>query len=200
MRLVFSGPPGAGKGTQAEALSQSAGLAHLATGDMFRAAVAAGTPLGEKARKIMASGALMPDSVVMDIIRSPIEENLGRGFILDGFPRTMPQAKALDAMLEAMGSALDGVISLTVDEEQVRARMRNRLKAAGEAAREDDREDVFTTRMAAYWEHARPLMDYYQEQGRLIPVSAEGSIAEVGEAILRALGEKNLVFQGEKKV
>ena len=191
MRLILLGPPGAGKGTQAQRLVAKYGIVQLSTGDMLRAAVKAGTPVGRQAQEIMARGGLVPDDVVVEIVAQRIAQpDARKGFILDGFPRTVPQAAALDRMLAERNLALDGVIELRVDEDALIKRIERRIeemKARGEALREDDNPEVLHRRLKAYREQTAPLIDYYRDKGALITVNGMAPIPEVAAAIDRAL-------------
>src|SRR3984893_5065242 len=187
MRLILLGPPGAGKGTQAQRLVKKHGIVQLSTGDMLRAAVGAGTPIGQRAKDIMARGELVPDDVVVAIVADRIDQpDAKKGFILDGFPRTVPQAVALDRMLAAKGVKLDGVIELKVDANILHKRIANRVaeaKTNGHALRPDDTPEVLRTRIDAYREQTAPLVDYYRWQGALKSVNGMAPIAEVASAI-----------------
>jgi adenylate kinase len=194
MRLILLGPPGAGKGTQAQRLVQKHGIVQLSTGDMLRAAVKAGTSIGLRAKVIMDRGELVPDEVVVAIVEERISEPDARnGFILDGFPRTVPQAVALDKMLKSKGLKLDGVIELKVDGNILQQRIENRIREAamrGEPTRSDDDPEVLKRRIEAYKEQTAPLIDYYRWQSSLKSVDGMASIEAVASAIDRALAEE----------
>lgn len=193
MRLILLGPPGAGKGTQAQRLVQKYGIVQLSTGDMLRAAVAAGTPVGLQAKDLMARGALVPDEIVVAIIADRIgEPDARRGFILDGFPRTVPQAEALAKLLAKRGLKLDAVIELKVNEEILVQRIANRvaeMTARGEKLRADDNPDVLRDRLAAYRVQTAPLTGYYAAQGQLKTVDGMAPIDQVTAAIDRLLAK-----------
>jgi adenylate kinase len=192
MRLILLGPPGAGKGTQAARLVERLGIPQLSTGDMLRAAVEARTPVGLHAKEIMDRGSLVPDEVVVAIVAARIEEpDARRGFILDGFPRTVGQAEALDRMLAEKAIQLDAVIEFRVDENVLIDRIVRRAKeteARGEPVRRDDNPEVFRTRVEAYREQTAPLVDYYSRKGQLRSVDGMAPIDEVTEAIRTAIG------------
>src|SRR5947207_14113987 len=175
MRLILLGPPGAGKGTQAQRLVEKHGIVQLSTGDMLRAAVTAGTPVGLRAKDIMARGDLVPDGVVVGIVSDRIDQPDARnGFILDGFPRTVPQAEALDRMLAAKGLELEAVIELKVDEKALLDRIATRIaqmKARGEKVRPDDNPESLKTRLHAYRVQTAPLLDYYAKKRLLRSVN-----------------------------
>jgi adenylate kinase len=191
MRLILLGPPGAGKGTQAQRLVGKYGLVQLSTGEMLREAVKVGSPLGRQVQDIMARGALCPDDIVVRIVEKRIQQpDAGKGFILDGFPRTVPQAAALDRMLATHGVALDAVVELRVDEAVLLRRIESRIaemKARGERLREDDNPEVLHRRLAAYREQTAPLIAYYRKRGVLRSVDGMASIPEVTAAIDKAL-------------
>lgn len=191
MRLILLGPPGAGKGTQAQLLVQRHGIVQLSTGDMLRAAVKAETPIGLRARDIMARGELVPDDVVIGIIADRIEEpDARKGFILDGFPRTVPQAEALDRLLKEKGLKLDAVIELRVNEGILLQRVESRIaqmKARGETVRADDNAESLAKRLEAYRAQTAPLVDYYGDRRALATVDGMMSIDEVTAAIDRIL-------------
>ena len=194
MRLILLGPPGAGKGTQAQRLVQKHGIVQLSTGDMLRAAVKAGTLVGLRAKAIMDRGELVPDEIVVSIVSDRISEpDAKNGFILDGFPRTVPQAVALDKMLKEKGLKLDGVIELKVDSGILQQRIENRMREAaarGEPLRSDDDPEVLKRRVDAYKEQTAPLVDYYRWQGTLRSVDGMAPIDEVEAAVHRALSER----------
>ncbi len=205
MRIILVGPPGAGKGTQAEKIVAKYGVAHISTGDILRANVKAGTELGKKAKSFMDAGALVPDDVIVGMMRGRLaEDDCGNGFILDGFPRTAPQAEALASLLSEMGIALDGAVLLDVDDETVVRRLcgRRMCKTCGRIfhvafkpsakgdvcdacggplyQRDDDREDVIRRRLAVYHRQTAPLVDYYAKAGLLLRVPG----AEPGDKVL----------------
>jgi adenylate kinase len=187
MRLILLGPPGAGKGTQAQHLVATYKIVQLSTGDMLRAAVKAGTPVGLKAKDIMARGDLVPDEVVVAIVADRISEpDAANGFILDGFPRTVPQAEALERMLAGKGSGLDAVIELKVDEKALLDRVETRVRemtARGEAVRADDNAEALKARLAAYRSQTAPLAAYYDGKGKLRTVDGMAPIKDVSQAI-----------------
>lgn len=187
MRLILLGPPGAGKGTQAQRLVEKHGIVQLSTGDMLRAAVAAGTPVGLKAKTIMEAGQLVPDEVVVAIIADRINQPDARnGFVLDGFPRTVPQAEALDKLLADRGLKLDAVIELKVDEGILIRRIENRvaeMTARGEKVRSDDKPEVLKGRLDAYRAQTAPLAGYYDARGMLKSVDGMAPVNEVTAAL-----------------
>ena len=187
MRLILLGPPGAGKGTQAQRLVKKHGIVQLSTGDMLRAAVAAGTPVGQRAKAIMDRGELVPDEVVVAIIADRIgQSDAKRGFVLDGFPRTVPQAEALDRLLAERGLTLDGVIELKVDEGILLKRIEKRvadMTARGEKVRADDNPEVLKGRLAAYRAQTAPLANHYARKAMLKSVDGMAPIDDVTMAI-----------------
>ncbi len=193
MRLILLGPPGAGKGTQAARLVKNLGIPQLSTGDMLRAAVAAGTPIGLKAKAVMESGALVSDDIVVGIINDRIDQaDANNGFILDGFPRTIAQAHALEKMLADKGLKLDAAIELKVDPAKLVARIVNRAteaKAAGQPVRKDDDPEVFKSRLAAYERDTAAVTPFFRERGLLHEVDGMAPIDEVAKAIDAILSE-----------
>lgn len=209
MRIILVGPPGAGKGTQAEKIVAKYNVAHISTGDILRANVKAGTELGKKAKSFMDAGALVPDDVIVGMMRGRLaEDDCKNGFILDGFPRTVPQAEALDSLLAEMGIKLDGVILLDVDDDTVVERLcgRRMCKKCGRIfhvsfkpsskgdlcdecggelyQRDDDKEEVIRQRLAVYHSQTAPLVDYYGKAGLLLRVPG----AEAGDKVLGHIG------------
>lgn len=187
MIVIFLGPPGAGKGTQAAHIIERCGIPQLSTGDMLRAAVAAKTPVGVQAKEIMDAGNLVSDDIVAAIVEERIEEDdCAKGFLLDGFPRTVVQAEMLDAILEKKERAVDVVIELRVDEEALLERLRNRIaetRARGEEPRKDDNEETFKHRLKVYKDQTAPLIPYYEKQGKLKVVDGMGAIEAVAAEI-----------------
>jgi adenylate kinase len=211
VRLIFLGPPGAGKGTQGRGLAETWGVPQIATGEMLREAVAAGTPLGREAQRVMDTGALVPDDVMIGLIAERLRQpDAARGFILDGFPRTIAQAEALDRLLKDLGQALDGVVYFDVAEAELLRRLTGRRlcrrcqtafhlvsapprhegvcdRCGGELyQRDDDSEATARNRLAVYARQTAPLLDYYRGRDLLTTVDGEGSMAEVRRAILAA--------------
>jgi adenylate kinase len=191
MRIILLGPPGSGKGTQAQRLVQRYGIVQLSTGEMLRAAVAAGTPVGLRAKDIMAGGGLVPDEVVVGVIADRIEQDdAKKGFILDGFPRTVPQAEALDDLLKQKRLKLDAVIELRVNESALLQRVETRvaeMRSRGEEVRVDDTPEVLTKRLAAYRSLTEPLIHYYSERRKLLTVDGMMTIEQVTREISRIL-------------
>ncbi len=192
MRLILLGPPGAGKGTQAQRLCDIYGIIQLSTGDMLRAAVSAGTDIGLKAKGLMEAGELVPDTLVIQIVDERTNQpDAQKGFILDGFPRTVAQAEALDVMLLAKKLKLNAVIELKVDETKLIDRIIKRAsdaKAAGHPVRKDDDADVFKTRLLAYHQQTAPLSAYYAGKGSLKTVDGMESVDDVTAALKEILG------------
>jgi adenylate kinase len=200
MRLILLGPPGAGKGTQAQRLVQRHGIVQLSTGDMLRAAVKAKTPIGRKAEAIMARGELVPDDVVVAIVSDRIDQPDARnGFILDGFPRTVPQAAALERLLAEKGLRLDGVIELQVDEGALLRRLKTRIAemtTRGEPVRPDDNPETLKTRLDVYRTQTAPLIAFYGKKGMLKSVDGMAPIDTVTAAIDRVLSPEIAVRGG----
>ena len=190
MDLILFGPPGAGKGTQAKVLQDERGLVQLSTGDMLRAAVAAGTELGRKSKAIMDRADLVPDDLVIGIIDERLEKpDCARGVIFDGFPRTVAQAKALDTMLAGRGRKIDAVIELKVDDEAMVGRMESRVRENPGAARADDTPETLRKRLKVYRQNTEPLLDFYRGQGKLVTVDGMAPIGDVSAAVTRVLDQ-----------
>jgi adenylate kinase len=191
VNLVIFGPPGAGKGTQAKMLVEQRGLPQLSTGDMLRAAIAAKTELGQKVEAILARGDLVSDDIVIGIIGDRYDQpDCAKGAVFDGFPRTIPQAEALDAMLEKRGRKIDMVIELKVADAVLLKRAETRANeavAAGKTPRDDDNPDTVRNRLAVYWKNTAPLLEYYGAQGKVRSVDGMTPIADVTRAIAAAI-------------
>jgi len=184
-RMLLLGPPGAGKGTQALRLVEKLGIPQIATGDMLRGAVAAGTDVGELAQGFMDRGELVPDAVVIGVAEERLSQaDAESGFVLDGFPRTVAQAEALDTLLGRMGTELERCVAIVVDEDELVARLLKRREIEG---RSDDNEESIRTRMVAYRDQTAPLIDYYRTRGILAEVDGLGTIEEVAKRIEEAL-------------
>jgi len=187
LNIVFFGPPGAGKGTQAARMKEKYGLAHLSTGEMLRDAVANGTEVGKQAKAIMDAGKLVSDDVMCAVVADRIEQpDCTEGFILDGFPRTLPQAEALDEMLADKAKKIDVVLLLEVDEKALLARIENRAKETG-GARGDDNAETLRKRLGVYREQTAPVLPFYRKQGLVKQIDGMLSIDEVAAEIDRAL-------------
>ena len=203
MRLILLGPPGAGKGTQAQRLVHKHSIVQLSTGEVLRAAVAAQTPIGLKAKDIMASGQLVPDEIVIGIISDRLDQpDASNGFILDGFPRTVPQAEALDELLKKKHMRLDAVIELRVNESALLQRVETRvaeMRARGEDVRVDDTPEVLTKRLASYRSLTEPLIHYYSERRKLLTVDGMMTIEHVTREIGRILTAIGAVEAKAKK-
>jgi adenylate kinase len=193
MRLILLGPPGAGKGTQAQRLVEKYGIPQLSTGDMLRAAVAAKTPVGLKAKAVMDAGELVSDAIVNAIVAERIDQpDCAKGFILDGYPRTLAQADSVEAMLGERGIALDAVIELVVDDKALVGRIVKRAeeaKAAGQPVRKDDNPEVFEERLREYYKKTAPLIGYYHAKKMLKGVDGMASIDAVSGQIDALLGK-----------
>ena len=185
MRLILFGPPGAGKGTQAAAISEKLAVPHIATGDILRENVRNETELGVRAKQYMDQGDLVPDEVVIAMVEERIKrDDAADGFLLDGYPRTVAQAKALDDTLAADGKAIEAVIRLLVDDDELVSRL---LRRAQEQGRSDDTREVIENRLAVYRNETEPLVDLYRERGLLHEVDGTGSVSEVRQRILEAV-------------
>jgi len=187
MRIVLMGPPGAGKGTQADIVAKQLKIPHISTGEIFRANVGAGTPLGVEAKKYMDAGEYVPDEVTNSMVADRLAaDDAANGFLLDGYPRTLTQVAELDSILEGFGTAVDNVVEITADVDALVARLLNRAKIEGRA---DYTEVVIRRRMHIYAEQTEPLISVYQERGLLVRVDGMGSVAEVTDRLLVALSD-----------
>ena len=190
MNLVLFGPPGAGKGTQSKILTEKRGLPQLSTGEMLRAAIEAGTPLGLACRALMAKGELVPDETVIKIIAERYDQpDCAHGAVFDGFPRTIPQAEALDRMLAERGKKIDQVLELKVDDSVLLSRVESRIKAGG-VLRSDDTPETLAHRLQVYYKNTAPLIGYYRAQGKLISVDGMAPVEEVTRQIAAILDKK----------
>ncbi|MEV6315916.1 adenylate kinase [Streptomyces sp. NPDC051776] len=216
MRIVLVGPPGAGKGTQAAYLAENLSIPHISTGDLFRANISQGTPLGRQAKEFMDAGELVPDEVTIGMAKDRLEQpDAGNGCLLDGFPRNLTQAKALDQILEEKGIGLDAVLDLEVPEEEVVKRIAGRRTCRNNSAhtfhveykppkaegvcdecggelyqREDDSEETVRKRLEVYHEQTEPIIDYYKTQGLVVTIPALGKVAEVTQRAMEALRQQ----------
>ena len=184
--LILFGPPGAGKGTQSEYLIEKFGLIHLSTGDILRSEVAAKTPLGLKAKELMDQGNLVPDEVVIDMIRTKLESNQeAKGYIFDGFPRTKAQAEALDNLVNELDMSINLLIALEVDEEELKNRLLKRGLDSGRA--DDQNEEIIQNRIVEYNKKTLPIIEYYKDQGKYEGIEGKGSIEEIFFRICNAI-------------
>lgn len=186
MRIVFMGPPGAGKGTQAKIICRDLGIPQISTGEILRNAMESGTELGKEARSYVESGGLVPDSVVIGIVKERIQEpDCEKGYLLDGFPRTLEQADALKKMTEELGKPLDVALNLAVPQDELVQRLLDRAEKEG---RVDDTEPVIKSRLQTYEAQTLPLVDYYKKEGLLKEVDGMGSLEDITARIKTALG------------
>jgi adenylate kinase len=194
MRLVLLGAPGSGKGTQASRLKSELAVPHISTGDMLRAAVAAGTPMGLQAKAVMAAGQLVSDDILLGMLQDRLRQaDAAAGFILDGYPRNLAQAGALDQLLDKIGQPLDAVVKLEVPSETILARCEIRYKAEGRA---DDNPDTVRKRLAIYAEQTAPVADFYARRGKLQVVDGVGELAEVTARVKHALQRESAAAHG----
>ena len=184
MNIILLGPPGAGKGTQAERIVAEQGVVQLSTGEMLRAAAASGSELGRRAKEIMDAGRLMPDELMIEMISERIDQpDCAKGFILDGFPRTTAQAEALDRMLAEKSLKMDAVIELRVADEVLVDRIRTRIRESGGAARSDDNEETLKKRLEIYHADTAPILPYYRDKGVLSTVDGMADIEDVARQV-----------------
>ena len=189
MKIILMGPPGAGKGTQAKVIAERLAIPAISTGDIFRKNVTEQTELGREAKRYMDAGDYVPDEITNAMVRDRVaEDDAVDGFLLDGYPRTLSQVEELDSMLEAVGSSLDAVVVLTVDKEEVVARL---VKRAQDEGRADDTEEVMRHRQDVYEEQTAPLIEVYAERGLLVEVDGMGAVAEVTTRVFEALEQTN---------
>jgi adenylate kinase len=187
MNLLVLGPQGSGKGTQAKRIAADYGVPHVSTGDMFRAAIANGTELGRRVEPILASGELVPDELTVELIRERLaEEDAADGFVLDGFPRNLAQADALDEMLSEIDRGLDAILFFDLDDETATARMRGRAEAEG---RDDDTPDAIRRRLEIYHEQTEPVVEHYRTSGKLVPLHAGRPVEDVYREIQDSLDQ-----------
>jgi adenylate kinase len=185
MRLIIMGPPGAGKGTQAKFIAEHFKIPAISTGDIFRANVSEGTPLGIKAKGFMDAGDYVPDEVTNLMVRNRIDDpDAARGFLLDGYPRTLSQVEELDGMIKFTGHQLDAVVCLTVDQDEIVSRLLQRAQVEGRA---DDTEDVIRRRQEVYLEQTEPLIEVYHQRGIVVEVDGMGEVSDVTDRIFEAL-------------
>ena len=185
MNLLVLGPQGAGKGTQAKRIAAEYEIPHISTGDMFRAAIAAGTELGKRVEPILATGKLVPDEITIAFIRERLaQSDAVEGFVLDGYPRTVAQAEALDELLKELGLRLDAVLFFDLPDEVVTERL---LRRGEDEGRADDAPDVIAERLRTYHEHTEPVVEHYRVTGRLVPLHGEGTVDEVWSEVQEAL-------------
>jgi adenylate kinase len=183
--LILFGPPGSGKGTQSSRIAEKYNLVHTSTGDIFRREIRDGSPLGLKVQSIIEKGELVPDDLLVDILRSALQRAAGiNGFVLDGYPRTIRQAEDLDMLLKETGESLSLVLALDVDEEEVVTRLLKRAQLEG---RKDDTEEVIRNRMKVYHSQTRPLTEYYRKQGKFISVRGIGTIDDIFTEICKVI-------------
>lgn len=191
MHLILFGPPGAGKGTQAKRLEEVHGLKQLSTGDMLRSAIDSGSALGNKVKSIMASGELVSDEIMCELIEERIKKaDCAKGFVLDGFPRTVAQAEALSALLKKNGKQIDHVIELVVDENELFKRLQNRIAESGDSVRDDDNEEVFRHRLDVYKDQTAPVLPYYRERGLVRQIDGMQPVTNVASSIDGTLQSK----------
>lgn len=185
LNLILFGPPGAGKGTQSAKLISKYHLAHISTGDMFRMHITNDTPLGKRVKQILADGLLVPDSITIEMLEEEVSNNAAaEGFIFDGFPRTVPQAEALDAFLASKGQQIDGVVQLDVDEVEIKQRIAERQKISGRA---DDDAEKLLKRIDEYFSKTVHVIPYYEKQGKVVKVNGVGNIEDIFNNICQAI-------------